>query len=90
MVSYQIPCYFGGEEAKELRFSAEMFLSLGDQPERRGANGLLAGNSRAHPHWRYACDLTKLVKVLPSCEDCRGAMRLADCSDSPQTNWKSV
>jgi hypothetical protein len=48
-------------------FSAELFMSLGDQPERRGGNILQLGNSRNHARWRYACDYSQLLDVIPSC-----------------------
>jgi hypothetical protein len=44
----------------EITFSAAMFVSLGDQPERRSGNKLMAGNSRAHTRWRIAGDHVKL------------------------------
>ena len=33
-------------------FSADLYLSLGDQPERRGGNELMQGGSRTHARWR--------------------------------------
>jgi hypothetical protein len=72
--------------AEEVTFSAEMYLSLGDQPERRGANCLMGGGSRSHRRWRYACDQLKLLGVLPACECCLDAMKKAD-SDKAENAW---
>ena len=51
-------------------FSADLYLSLGDQPERRVANVMQQGNSRHHARWRHACDYNQLLDVLPSCPKC--------------------
>ena len=47
-----------------------MYMSLGDQPERRGSNSLTMGNSRTHARWRHACDFNQLLDVLPACDSC--------------------
>jgi hypothetical protein len=79
MANNRIPAFIGGVgEPQEVTFSAEMFLSLGDQPERRSGNKLMAGNSRAHTRWRIVADHVKLQHVLPACEDCWEAMNLAN------------
>jgi hypothetical protein len=59
-----------GERPFPCGFSAELFMSLGDQPERRGGNILQLGNSRSHACWRYACDYAQLLDVIPSCPKC--------------------
>ena len=63
-------------------FSADLFMSLGDQPERRGANALQLGSSRHHARWRHACNHEQLVSVLPSCNLCFDEMIKCDSYDS--------
>lgn len=74
----------GSAPPEEVTFSAMMFLSLGDQPERRGGNFLLAGNSRSHTRWRYVGDLWRLKNVLPACKTCYANMRMADVTDDAE------
>ena len=62
-------------------FCADLFLSLGDQPERRNANVLMLGISRTHPRWRYACNYGKLKTILPACENCFQLMTVCDSED---------
>ena len=81
MSSSRIPAFMGyhnGFLPEEITFSAEMFLSLGDQPERRGGNCLLAGNSKSHRRWRYCCDISQLRNVFPACQECVESMKAAD------------
>ena len=59
-----------------------MYLSLGDQPARRGGNCLLAGNSTSHRRWRYCCNIAQLREVFPACAACNDSMKKADSSDS--------
>ena len=49
---------------------AELFVSLSDQPERRGGNYVQLGNSQFHPRFGYNCDFASLTKVLPACKNC--------------------
>jgi hypothetical protein len=58
-------------------FSADLYASLGDQPERRGGNVLQLGTSRCHARWRFSCDFGKLAEVMPACDDC--FVSLWDC-----------
>jgi hypothetical protein len=72
--------FFGWSKSRRpfpCTFSADLFASLGDQPERRGGNVLQLGNSRCHARWRYACNVSKLATVLPACGDCMDTM--IDC-----------
>ena len=59
--------HWGNVQPEPVTFSAQMFLTLGDQPERRGGNSLMAGNSKSHPRWRYCCDISKIRPVFPAC-----------------------
>ena len=64
-------------------------MSLGDQPEGRSGNCLLAGNANSHAQWQFACDHSKIRNVLPACKDCFNLMQMADTAgDSP--DWLST
>jgi hypothetical protein len=82
MKQRQTVAVLGGDkfrnQALAVAFSAEMYLSLGDQPERRDGNGLMRGNSLSHLRWQMAADHNLLAKVLPPCEVCLDQMKLAD------------
>lgn len=81
MTTERIPAFLGGtfhRHPEEITFSAQMFVSLGDQPERRGGNRLMNGNSNSHVRWRYVGHLQKVEKHLPACLDCLNEMRKAD------------
>jgi hypothetical protein len=68
----------GNVPPEKITFSAEMFVSLGNQPEQRSGNKLVAGNSRAHTRWRVAGDHIKLRHVLPACKECLDWMEYAN------------
>ncbi len=53
-----------------VKVHAELFVSLGDQPERRAANFIMRGNSTYGPRFGYSCPIGSLVNVIPSCESC--------------------
>ena len=81
MAEHKVLSFLGGSRNRgpeEITFSAQMFLSLGDQPERRGGNSLMGGNSRSHARWRHACDHSQLVGVIPACNECMELMRRFD------------
>jgi hypothetical protein len=67
-----------GSMIEEVTFSAQILLTIGDQPERRGGNSLLDGKSGSHRRWRYACNFSSLVSIVPACKDCYAIM--LDCS----------
>ena len=77
-------------------FSADLFMSLGDQPERRGANVLQLGGSRHHSRWRHACDYGQVASVQPACADCFAVMMICDSTTSrndvnfDKRQWKTV
>jgi hypothetical protein len=73
----------GNVPQEKIPFSAEMFVSLGDQPERRSSNKLMAGNSRAHTIWRV-----KLRHVLPACKECLDWMEYANVGVG--NNWQGT
>jgi hypothetical protein len=55
-------------------YSADLFMSLGDQPERRGGNVLQLGNSRNHARWRHDMDFNQVIDAVPACPICFEAM----------------
>lgn len=52
----------------------ETFATLQDQPERRGSNRMLMGNSAFHCRWGVAADHKQLYPKLRPCSDCSQAM----------------
>jgi hypothetical protein len=68
----------GNVPPEKFTFSAEMFVSLGDQPEQRSGNKLMAGNSQAHTRWHVAGNHVKLRHVLPACKECLDQMEYAN------------
>jgi hypothetical protein len=84
-------CFVGssnGQPYKEVAFSAQMFLSLGDQPERRGGNSLMGGGSRSHRRWRFACNHESLMSITPACVDCYKVMQGYSSKTPTQNTWK--
>ncbi len=49
---------------------AELLVSMQDQPERRGANCIMLGNSNMASRWCHAANLTQVKNLIPSCETC--------------------
>jgi hypothetical protein len=76
-------------------FSADLYMSLGDQPERRGGNVLQMGTSRNHARWRHVCDYGKLFDVLPACPTCYQKMLQSDSLEArkdptfDKTSWRT-
>jgi hypothetical protein len=68
----------GNVPPEKITFSAEMFVSLGNQPEQRSGNKPMASNSRAHTRWRVAGDHVNLCHVLPACNECLDWMEYAN------------
>jgi hypothetical protein len=66
--------WYGTSKPVSCTFSADLYISLGDQPERRGGNVLQMGTSKHHARWRHACDYGQLLAVLPACDRCLGLM----------------
>ena len=77
-------------------FSADLYLSLGDQPERRAGNALQLGNSRHHARWRHACNYNQLLDVLPACPTCFEKMLECDSLEArkdgyfDKTAWQNL
>jgi hypothetical protein len=75
-----------------VRLRAKMFVSLQDQPERRGSNQLMAGNSIYHARFGYAAPWTDFKDVLRPCPECRSLLldqtqEWTDPKCSVCTNW---
>jgi hypothetical protein len=68
----------GNVPPEKIAFSAEMFASLGNQPEQRRGNKLRAGNSCVHTTWCVAGNHVKLRRVLPACKECLDWMEYAN------------
>jgi hypothetical protein len=51
-------------------YSANLFMRLKDQPERRGGNVLQLGNSRNHAQWCHAMDFNQVIDAVPACPLC--------------------
>lgn len=56
---------------KDVRVHAELVCSLMDQPERRGANYLLGGNSLYGARWGYSINLQEIHHLLVPCDSCK-------------------
>ena len=54
----------------EVEVHTKVFFVVQDQPERRGASGLLGGGSRLHPVFGLSCDFSNLVLPFEACQDC--------------------
>jgi hypothetical protein len=73
---------------RKITFNAEMFVSLGNQPEQRSGNKLMAGNSRAHTRWCVAGNHAKLHHVLPNCKECLAWIEYANIGGG--NNWQGT
>ena len=74
-----------------VRVHVKLVASLQDQPERRSANHLVAGNSKFHARWGYSANIAAFASKLPACPNCHDEMKvnrrlLADCQVC--TNWE--
>jgi hypothetical protein len=49
---------------------AELFYSLMDQPDRRGASYTVLGSGRFSPRWGVSCNYNVIAKYLSSCSLC--------------------
>ena len=65
-----LPLLYHGGKKKMVRVSVHLIASLQDQPERRGANYILRGNSRYTARWGHVMDLASLASKLVACNDC--------------------
>jgi hypothetical protein len=62
-------CYVK-QRGKVIPVFAKVIATLGDQPERRAMNCMMAGNGSFTARWKYACNLTKISSNLVACDSC--------------------
>lgn len=79
----------------DVRVHAVITCSLMDQPERRGSNGMMAGNSLYAARWGYSINLQAVCKKIVPCETCETLLLekcttwdLTPCSLCAQ--WKMI
>lgn len=72
------PLIYSKANGGMVRVHVEMCASLMDQPERRSANFLMAGNGVYAARWGYAMNLLAISKVLPACDTCFKKMKKGD------------
>ena len=85
--------FYSKAHGKVINLHAELFVSLADQPARREANGISAGNGTYGGRWGHCVNLGALSDVVPSCDDCLEAMLSGDDVDPTCgncTNWETV
>lgn len=56
---------------QDVRVHVELVVSLMDQPERRGTNCMMGGNSIYAARWGYRCNLQERHHLLSPCESCK-------------------
>jgi hypothetical protein len=69
-------------KAVSCTFTADLYMSLGDQPERRGGNVLQLGSSTHHPRWRHALAYGNVIDKIPACSQCYQVMISCDTWDA--------
>ena len=62
--------FYDFQQKRLVNVYAELFVSLGDQPERRGANYVMLGNSQFSARWGLAMDLAAVASGIPTCASC--------------------
>ena len=62
--------FFFGTDKCVHYVAVHLIVSLSDQPERRSANHVRAGNSNNLRRWGWRTDLSTLERDLPACKSC--------------------
>ena len=62
--------------SSEVEVHARVMFLVQDQPERRGASGLLGGGSTLHPLFGTLCDFKRLENPFVACEECETGLLL--------------
>jgi hypothetical protein len=62
--------FFDKASNQMTRVHAEIFVSLADQPERRGTCYVQLGNSTYHPRFGFCCDIGSLEQCIRACHSC--------------------
>lgn len=65
---------------REVRVHAELSCSLMDQPERRGANSMMAGNSTYGARWGYSANFVAIKERIVPCRTCETKLLKKDVS----------
>ena len=63
--------FYSKIHGKDVRMHGELIVSLMDQPERRGMNYMMAGNSIYAARWGYTINLQEVHKKLVPCDECK-------------------
>jgi hypothetical protein len=63
--------FFSKIHGRDIRVHAEIICSLMDQPERRGANFMVGGNSLYGARWGYSVNLQEIHSRLVPCLACQ-------------------
>ena len=66
--------FFDKSSNQMTRVHAELFVSLADQPERRGTCYVQLGNSTYHPRFGFCCNIGALEASIRACNTCFQAM----------------
>ena len=56
--------------SSDVEIHTQVMFVVQDQPERRGASGLLGGGSTLHPLYGMSCDFKRLETTFVACKDC--------------------
>lgn len=74
-----------------------LYVSISDQPERRGANYVMLGNSQFHARFGHRGDILFAKAIIPACQSCLCELLSSDpgrpvkSPDCPQcTCWETV
>ena len=67
---HPLPLFYHGGRKKMVRVYVGLLASLQDQPERRGANYILRGNSKYTARWGHSMNLAVIADKLVACRDC--------------------
>ena len=78
--------FYSGAEKKFMNVHAELFVTLQDQPERRGANYIMLGNGKYTSRFGYAVDFLQVYEKIAACEKCHKNVYMKEWSTSLSTN----
>ena len=62
--------FYSKRHGGPVRVAVRLLASLQDQPERRSANHLMAGNGKFSGRFGYSVDTCHVCEILPSCDSC--------------------
>ena len=67
--------FYCATEKRNVAVHFEIIASLGDQPERREINYLMAGNSKFGAKYLTAANIESMAEVIPPCNNCAKKLR---------------